>query len=64
MKRYLFDTGSAADYMNRRGGTYPRAMQQIDIQLAAIARCLSDCTISSKDTDLCDVPGLTAENWA
>jgi tRNA(fMet)-specific endonuclease VapC len=134
LKRYLLDTGSAADSVNRRGGIYPRArqaraqgarlglgapilgelwdgvfysatrefneallkqhlghfaiwpfdhvaaveygrlaaelrrrgraMQQIDIQIAAIARCLSDCTVISKDADLQDVPGLTVENWA
>jgi len=134
LKRYLLDTGSAADYLNRRGGTYSRArqersqgarlrlgapvlgelwdgvfysatrqfnesllkqhigqfaiwpfdqlaaveygklsaelrrrgrnMQQIDIQIAAIARCLADCTVISKDTDLRDVPGLIVENWA
>jgi len=39
-------------------------MQQIDIQIAAIARCLADCTVISKDTDLRDVPGLIVENWA
>jgi len=27
LKRYLLDTGSAADYVNRRGGIYPRARQ-------------------------------------
>jgi len=134
LKRYLLDTGSAADYLNRRGGTFARArqarsrgarlglaapvlgelwdgvfysstrpfnesllkrhmghfaiwpfdhiaaveygrlsaelrrrgrnMQQIDIQIAAIARCLADCTVISKDTDLGDVPGLLLENWA
>lgn len=134
MKRYLFDTGSAADYLNRRGDIYHRArqvraqgarlglgtpvlgelwdgvfnsatrefnesllkqhighfviwpfdqvaaveygrlaaelrrrgrnMQQIDIQIAAIARCLGDCMVISKDTDLRDVPGLAVENWA
>ncbi len=134
MKRYLFDTGIAADYVNRRGGVYARArqalaggarlglgapvlgelwdgvfysatsgfneellkrhlghfaiwpfdqvaaleygrvaaelrrrgraMQQIDIQIAAIALTLADCTVVSKDTDLRDVSRLTVENWA
>lgn len=134
MKRYLFDTGSAADYINRRGGIYRRArqvhaqgvrlglgtpvlgelwdgvftsatrefnesllrqhmghfiiwpfdpvaaveygrlsaelrhrsrkMQQIDVQVAAIARCLGDCTVISKDTDLRAVPGLAVEDWS
>lgn len=134
MKRYLLDTGIAADFVNRRGGVYARArqvltggarlglgapvlgelwdgvfysatrgfneellkrhlghfaiwpfdhvaaveygrlaadlrrrgraMQQIDIQVAAIALTLADCTVVSKDTDLHDVPGLAVENWA
>jgi tRNA(fMet)-specific endonuclease VapC len=38
-------------------------MQQIDIQIAAIARCLGDCTVVSTDSDLSAVPGLTVENW-
>lgn len=40
-----------------------RPMQQIDIQIAAIARTLGDCTVVSSDTDLAAVPGLTVENW-
>ena len=134
MKRFLLDTGIAADYINRRGAVYARAkqaltdgarlglgapvlgelwdgvfysttrgfneqllkrhlslfaiwpfdqvaalrygrlaadlrqrgraMQQIDIQVAAIALTLADCTVISKDADLRDVPGLTVENWA
>ena len=39
-------------------------MQQIDIQVAAIALTLADCTVVSKDADLRDVPGLAVENWA
>jgi len=41
-----------------------RPMQQIDIQIAAIARTLGDCTVVSSDTDLAAVRGLTVENWA
>ena len=61
-----FDQVAAVEYgrlaaeLRRRG----RAMQQIDVQIAAIARCLGDCTVVSKDTDLGDVPGLIVENWA
>jgi len=61
-----FDHIAAVEYgrlsaeLRRRG----RNMQQIDIQIAAIARCLADCTVISKDTDLGDVPGLLLENWA
>jgi tRNA(fMet)-specific endonuclease VapC len=41
-----------------------RPMQQIDIQIAAIALSLGDCTVVSADSDLSAVPGLTVENWA
>jgi tRNA(fMet)-specific endonuclease VapC len=41
-----------------------RPMQQIDIQIAAIAFSLGNCTVVSSDTDLAAVPGLKVENWA
>ena len=41
-----------------------RPMQQIDIQIAAIALSLGNCTVVSVDSDLAAVPGLTVENWA
>jgi len=41
-----------------------RLMQSNDIQIAAIALCLGNCTIVSKDSDLDAVPGLSVENWA
>ncbi len=41
-----------------------RPMQQIDIQIAAIALSLGNCTVVSGDSDLAAVPGLTVENWA
>lgn len=40
-----------------------RIIQQIDIQIAAIARTFNDCTVVSSDTDLAAVPGLRVENW-
>lgn len=40
-----------------------RPMQQIDIQLAAIALTLGDCTVVTTDSDLSAVPGLRVENW-
>jgi tRNA(fMet)-specific endonuclease VapC len=52
--------GHLAADLRKRG----RAMQQIDIQTAAIALTLTDCIVVSKDADLQDVPGLTVENWA
>jgi tRNA(fMet)-specific endonuclease VapC len=41
-----------------------RVIQQVDIQIGAIARTLSQCIVVSKDADLRAIPGLTVENWA
>jgi tRNA(fMet)-specific endonuclease VapC len=41
-----------------------RPMQQIDIQIAAIALTLGNTTVVSKDGDLAAVAGLKVENWA
>ena len=41
-----------------------RPMQQIDVQIAAIALSLGNCAVVSADSDLLAVPGLTVENWA
>ena len=41
-----------------------RPMQQVDIQIAAIAFTLGNCTVVSGDSDLAAVPGLNVENWA
>ena len=41
-----------------------RPMQQIDIQIAAIAFTLGNCTVVTGDSDLAAVPGLSVENWA
>ena len=41
-----------------------RLMQQIDIQIAAIALSMGNTTVVSRDSDLFAVPGLTVENWA
>jgi tRNA(fMet)-specific endonuclease VapC len=40
-----------------------RPMQQIDLQLAAVALALGECTVVSSDSDLLAVPGLRVENW-
>ena len=45
----------------RRNG---RAMSFVDMQLAAIAFALGNCTVVTKDGDLSAVPGLPLENWA
>ncbi|CAN5286515.1 hypothetical protein BH10PLA2_BH10PLA2_34290 [soil metagenome] len=41
-----------------------RPMQHIDIQVAAIAFVLGDCTVVSGDSDLTAIPGLTVDNWS
>ena len=41
-----------------------RYMQQIDVQIAAIALTLGNCTVVTMDSDLAAVPGLAVENWA
>ena len=40
-----------------------RPMQQIDIQIAAVALSLGNCTVVSTDSDLFAVPGLDVVNW-
>jgi tRNA(fMet)-specific endonuclease VapC len=41
-----------------------RPMQQIDMQVAAVALTLGNCTVVSRDTDLKAVPGLDVEDWS
>lgn len=41
-----------------------RPMQQIDIQIAAIALALGHCTVVPSDSDLKAIPGWPVENWA
>ena len=41
-----------------------RPMQHIDIQIAAIAMTLGNCTVVTNDSDLFEVPGLRVEIWA
>ncbi len=52
--------GQVAAELKRIG----RPMQQIDIQNAAIALNLGDCTVVTKDSDLSAVPGLRVEDWS
>jgi tRNA(fMet)-specific endonuclease VapC len=40
-----------------------RPMQIPDIQLAAVAMGLGNCTVITSDSDLLAVPGLRVENW-
>jgi tRNA(fMet)-specific endonuclease VapC len=41
-----------------------RIIQQIDLQVAAIAISLGRCTVVTEDSDLTAVPGLSVEHWA
>jgi len=41
-----------------------RPMQQIDVQIAAVAVTLGNCTVVTGDSDLAAIPGLAVENWA
>jgi tRNA(fMet)-specific endonuclease VapC len=43
---------------------FGRPMQQIDIQIAAIAIALGNTTVVTSDSDLFAVPGLSVEHWA
>lgn len=40
-----------------------RLIQQIDMQIAAIAITLGSCTVVSSDQDFKSVPGLSVEDW-
>ena len=66
LRVWPFTNEAAAEYGRlaaelRRIG---RPMQQIDIQIAAIALTLGNCTVVTTDSDLAAVPGLRTENWA
>ena len=41
-----------------------RPMQQIDIQIAAIALSLKNCVVITTDSDLLAIPGLATDNWS
>lgn len=61
-----FTTEAAEEYGRifaelKRAG---RPIQQIDMQIGAVARTLPNCVVVSKDSDLSAIPGLTVENWA
>ncbi|HTU90020.1 MAG TPA: type II toxin-antitoxin system VapC family toxin [Gemmataceae bacterium] len=66
LRIWPFDRKAAEEYgrvfaeLKRLG----RLMQQIDIQIAAVAFSLGNCTVVSADSDLADVPGLRVEDWS
>ena len=41
-----------------------RVIQQVDMQIGAIARTLPGCVVVSKDADMSYIAGLAVENWA
>lgn len=41
-----------------------RPMQQIDIQIAAIAVSLGNCVVITTDSDLLAVPGVKCDDWS
>jgi tRNA(fMet)-specific endonuclease VapC len=66
LRLWPFDRAAAEEYgrlfaVLRRLG---RPMQQIDIQIAAVALSLGNCTVVTRDGDLSAVPGLSVENWS
>lgn len=61
-----FDQKAAEEYGRvyatlRRIG---RPMQHIDMQVAAVALALGDCTVVTVDSDLFAVPGLSVTDWS
>jgi tRNA(fMet)-specific endonuclease VapC len=61
-----FDKAAAAEYGRifahlRRIG---RPMQQVDMQIAAIALTLDNCAVVTKDSDFTAIPGLDVEDWS
>jgi tRNA(fMet)-specific endonuclease VapC len=60
-------TADAAEQYGRIFAELKRAgqvIQQIDIQIGAIARTLPNCVVVSKDADLSAIAGITVENWS
>jgi tRNA(fMet)-specific endonuclease VapC len=61
-----YDELAAKEYGPIAGDLRSRgiAIQQIDLQIAAIALMLGNCVVVSKDTDFNEINGLSVENWA
>ena len=66
LTRWVFDDRAAREYgrlyaeLRRRG----RIIPQIDLQIAAIALTLGNCTVVTKDSDFNAIPGLDVEDWS
>lgn len=61
-----FDELAARQYGDIAGDLRRRGVfiQQIDMQIAAIAFALGKCVVVSKDADFREIKGLAVENWA
>ena len=61
-----FESDAAEEY----GGLYAqlrragRIIQQVDLQSAAIALTLGNCTVVTKDSDFQAIPALDVEDWS
>ena len=66
LRLWTFDKSAAEAFgtlqakLRRSGGT----MQQVDVQIAAIAFSLGNCAIVTKDSDLSRVPNLEVVDWS
>ena len=66
VRRWAFDKPAAEMFgllyaQLRRTG---RLMQQVDIQIAAIAFALGNCAVVTKDSDFSRVPNLEVIDWS
>jgi len=66
LAHWTFDRAAAIEFGKiyahlRRAG---RIIQIPDIQTAAIAASLGNCTVVSKDSDFKAIPGLPVEDWS
>ncbi|HET6575775.1 MAG TPA: type II toxin-antitoxin system VapC family toxin [Fimbriiglobus sp.] len=65
VKVWPFDRAAAEEFGRLRAELrrIGRTMGIVDVQLAAVALTLGNCTVVSTDSDLSAVPGLAVENW-
>jgi tRNA(fMet)-specific endonuclease VapC len=66
LKLWPFDIGAAEEFgrISAELRRIARPIQQIDMQIAAIARSLGRCTVVSADSDFKALPGLDVEDWS
>ena len=63
---WSYDVAASREYARIASGLRRRgiAIQQIDMQIAAMAFALGNCVVVSKDRDFNEIKGLAVENWA